>query len=287
METKINLATWHNYTERKGAEGHTVEGCLKIFENLYSPQLNNRRDLLVYLPPSYFKRKQRYPVIYMHDGQNLFDEVTSFAGEWHVDSTMETLSGEGVEAIVVGIPNMGPQRLDEYSPFRDVRLNNRRHGDKYLGFIIDTIKPLVDRDFRTRPERAATGILGSSLGGLISLYAFFQYPNTFGFVGALSPSLWFANQAIFDYVREAAFYPGKIYLDIGSLEYAGSDSDWMLALGRRLKPYRGSVRHLRDLLQRKGYRLNRELFYVEEEGAGHQESAWANRLPEALRFLLR
>lgn len=285
----MNKATarfhWHNYTERKATAEHTVEGCLKIFEDLYSPQLNNRRDILVYLPPSYSRSQRRYPTIYMHDGQNLFDEVTSFAGEWHVDSTMEALSQEGVEAIVVGIPNTGPRRTDEYSPFFDPRHARRRLGDRYLGFIIETLKPLIDRDFRTRPQRAHTGMLGSSMGGLISLYGYFQYPDVFGFVGAMSPSLWFANQAILPYLKEANFYPGRIYLDVGSLEYAGALDDG-LATSERDKPYHGSVRHLCDILEQKGYRPGVDLLCVEEEGVGHQEAAWAGRLPKAIKFLL-
>ena len=278
-------ATWRNYTETKATDEHTVVGCLKVLEALPSPQLDNERDILVYLPPSYLQSDKRYPVLYMHDGQNLFDEVTSFAGEWHVDSTMEALSREGIEAIVVGIPNAGARRIEEYAPFRDSKHGRRRHGDKYLSFITDTLKPLIDRDFRTRPERARTGIIGSSLGGLISLYAFFQYPHTFGLVGAMSPSLWFANRAIFPYIQEAPFFPGKIYLDVGSLEYAGALDDG-IAASRDAKPYQGSVQHLRDLLQQKGYRPGIDLFCVEEEGAAHQEAAWANRLPDALRFLL-
>jgi len=282
-----NPATWHNYTERNSTDEHTVVGCLKILEGLHSPQLDNERDILVYLPPSYQQGgKQRYPVIYMHDGQNLFDEVTSFAGEWRVDSTMETLSEEGLEAIVVGIPNAGPKRIEEYAPFRDLRHGGRRQGDKYLSFITETIKPLIDRDFRTLPERANTGMIGSSMGGLITLYGFFQYPETFGFIGAMSPSLWFANQAILSYIKEAPFYPGKIYVDIGSLEYAGRVNDGMASGERTIKPYQGSVGQLRDLLEQKGYRPGSDLYCVEEEGAGHDEAAWAKRLPEAIRFLL-
>ena len=287
MKIATNPVTWHNYHDIKTGESHKVDGCLKVLTNLYSPQLNNQRDLLVYLPPSYQETQQRYPVIYMHDGQNLFDEVTSFAGEWHVDTTMEALSDEGIEAIVVGIPNAGPKRLDEYSPFRDTKYGGRqRLGDRYLVFIIETIKPLVDRDFRTRPERTHPGIIGSSMGGLISLYAFFQYPDTFGFVGAMSPSLWFANQSIMDFIQETPFYAGRIYVDIGSLEYAGAINDGLASGERKVKPYQGSVAHLRDLLKKKGYRPGLDLLCVEQDGAGHQESAWAERLPEALRFLL-
>src|SRR5205085_774096 len=179
---------------------HTVVGDLRVLEGVSSPQLGNRRDILVHLPFSYRQGHQRYPVLYMHDGQNLFDEATSFCGEWEVDETMEELRHEGLEAIVVGIPNMGDQRCEEYSPFPNRRFRSVR-GAAYLAFLVETVKPLIDHTFRTLPERDHTGIMGSSMGGLISLYAFFRHPEVFGFAGVMSPSLWFARQSIFAYVR--------------------------------------------------------------------------------------
>ena len=163
-----------HYTSRPD---HRISGIVRVAPQLPSPQLGNRRDLLVYLPPSYHRTTRRYPVIYMHDGQNLFDHATSYAGEWGVDETMEMLAHtEGLEAIIVVIPTAGPQRLAEYTPFHDGRLGGGR-GDDYLAFIVDTVKPLIDGNFRTLPNRRYTGIMGSSLGGLISLYAFFQRPT--------------------------------------------------------------------------------------------------------------
>ncbi|MGH2524747.1 MAG: alpha/beta hydrolase-fold protein, partial [Anaerolineales bacterium] len=108
---------WQDYVKLNGARGHSVVGALKVLPGFWSPQLENERDILVYLPPSYRRGSRRYPVIYMQDGQNLFDRATSFAGEWQVDETMEALSQEGLEAIVVGIPNLGERRVAEYSPF--------------------------------------------------------------------------------------------------------------------------------------------------------------------------
>ena len=119
---------------------------------------------MVYLPPSYLGSIRRYPVIYMHDGQNLFDAATSFAGEWYVDETMEELADAGIEAIVVGIPNIGERRFHEYIPFPAPDLPDVQ-GDEYVAFIADTVKPIIDRDFRTLADAASTGIAGSSLGG--------------------------------------------------------------------------------------------------------------------------
>ncbi len=119
------------------------------------------RDLHAYLPPSYERSDRRFPGLYMHDGQNLFDATTSFAGEWGVDETMEELAVEGLEAIVIGIPH-GEDRVREYTPFNG-------GGDEYLAYVVDTVKPLVDSSFRTLSDREHTGIMGSSLGALISL----------------------------------------------------------------------------------------------------------------------
>ncbi|GAB4211279.1 MAG: hypothetical protein OHK0022_45630 [Roseiflexaceae bacterium] len=249
---------------------HTIVGTVVTVSAMWSPQLGNARDILVYLPPSYHTSTDRYPVIYMHDGQNLFDQATSFGQEWRVDETMEDLARQGLEAIVVGIPNVGERRLDEYSPFPDTK-HGGGSGEQYLAFIVETLKPYIDQAFRTRPDRAHTGILGSSMGGLISLYAFFRSPGVFGFVGSLSPALWFAERAIFAVIEAAELVPGKIYLDAGTDE--GPD---MLA----------NTRDLEQLLRTRGYHPGWDMRYVEEPKATHCESAWTGRLRDALMFLL-
>jgi predicted alpha/beta superfamily hydrolase len=275
--------SWQNYVDQH--ENHTVSGDLKVLDGVYSPQLRNRRALYVYLPPSYAASERRYPVLYMQDGQNLFDEALSYAGEWQVDETMETLSRVGIEAIVVGIPNAGVDRIDEYSPFRDRRLRRGGRGDWYVAFVANMVKPLIDRDFRTLPEREHTGILGSSMGGLISLYAFFCRPEVFGFAGIMSPSLWFAQGAIFPYVQQAISKPGQIYLDLGTHESLDTRVDHE-APHKYTSLYLAAARNMRDLLDQKGYRLGQELRYEEAEQAIHNEAAWASRLPGALEFLL-
>ena len=264
------IREWKDYPRVGDGAAHTVVGNVQVLDAVASPQLGNARPLLVYLPPSYATAERRYPVLYMHDGQNLFDRATSFGEEWEVDQTLEAASRDGLEAIVVGIPNMGRERADEYSPFIDPQRGGGK-GDRYLDFLIDTVKPIIDEDFRTLPERATTGIAGSSMGALVSVYALFRRPDTFGMAGIMSPALWFAGRAIFDFVETAPFVPGRIYLDCGTREGAAELRD---------------VRRLRDLLGRKGYRQRRDLLCVIEKGAGHDEHAWAHRLPRALRFLL-
>ncbi len=250
---------------------HTVSGNVMTIASLWSAELGNVRDLKVYLPPSYIAGDRRYPVIYMHDGQNLFDEATAYSQEWGVDETMEALAGEGIEAIVVGIPNMGPDRLDEYSPFVDARLGGGR-GEDYLAFITGTLKPYVDGSFRTLADAAHTGVFGSSMGGLISLYAFFRYDDVFGFAGAMSPSTWFADGAIFPFIEEAARADGRLYLDTGT-EYS--------------EPSLDEMHRLRDLLAATGFAGDERFRYVEDQGGGHNEAAWGARFGEAIRFLLQ
>jgi predicted alpha/beta superfamily hydrolase len=265
LNVDLPMTGWQDYQAVIPHRHHTVVGTLKVLPSVWSPQLNNHRDILVYLPPSYDATVRPYPVIYMHDGQNLFDRSTGFAGqEWEVDETMESLSKEGLEAIVVGIPHMGASRVQEYNPFPNFRDGQ---GERYLDFITDTLKPMIDRDFRTQPEREHTGLIGSSMGGLISLYGFFHRAPVFGFAGVMSPAFWIAGGAIYDDVQSGDFVPGKIYLDNGTRE--------------------SSARKMNAILTEKGYAANRDLLYVIEQEGEHHEPAWARRLPDALRFLLR
>jgi glycogen operon protein len=252
-------------------EERTVVGTMMALAGFASPQLDNRRDVMVYLPPGYDEGTTRYPVLYMQDGQNLFDAGTSFGGvEWRVDETMEALAEHGVEAIVVGIPNLGERRIDEYSPFVDQEHGGGR-GDAYLAFVAETLKPHIDRAFRTRPEPEATAIVGSSMGGLISLYALLARPETFGAAAVLSPALWFAGGAIFETVEQQKQLKGRLYLDVGTAE--GEET---LAHARRMA----------ELLRQKGMGSEKQLRYHEEEGAEHSEAAWSERLFSAIAWLL-
>jgi len=257
--------------------------------HVWSPQLKNRRAVDVYLPASYASGV-RYPVIYLQDGQNLSDPHTAFAGTWDLDATIDRLAWRGIDAIYVGVHNAGRNRLAEYSPFPDPR-HGGGEADAYLAFLVDTLKPRIDRLFRTRPDRDSTGMLGSSMGGLVSLYAYFRYPAVFARAGVMSPSIWFGQGAIVDFIRDARVPRGRVYLDVGTSEGAGTLRD---------------VRRLGRLLVRKGFRRRRRpafagagsvpgerrsspsssLRYVEDAGGRHTEAAWASRLEAALAFLL-
>jgi predicted alpha/beta superfamily hydrolase len=283
------MSDWLDYAQYHPDSKHTVAGTLKVLAGLTGPQLADARDILVYLPPSYGDAGRRFPVLYMQDGQNLFDEATSYAGEWQVDETLEQLSREGIEAIVVGVANAvgignAPnRRYAEYTPFADDQ-GEGGEGDRYLAFLVESVKPCVDRAFRSAPGRDQTGIAGSSLGGLISLYAFFRYPQVFGLAGVFSPAFEIGAARFYPFMEQASFRGGKIYMDVGTLEARGlePDPDVMQELSDL---YLYDVRRMRDLLLAKGYREGQDLLYFEEQGGIHHESAWARRLPAALKFL--
>ena len=258
------------FLDKWKARRRSAPGRLEVIPSVESPGLGNRRDVLVYLPTSYDKSDKPYPVIYMHDGQNLFDPTTSFAGEWGVDSAMAKAPRRGRRAIVVGIPNAGIDRIREYSPFVDQRIGGGL-GDRYLDWLEQQVMPMIDSRYRTIREPQGKGIVGSSLGGLISLYAFFRQPSRYGFVGVMSPALWFADGDIFRFVESAGHVRGRIYLDVGMKEGEGTLAN---------------ARQMRDLLVDKGYRRGRDLMWVEDKVGLHNEAAWGRRLRQALPFLL-
>jgi len=251
------------------AAGEAPESTLLVRRGILSPQLRNYRDLLVAVPPSGLDAGRRYPVVYLHDGQNLFDPATSYAEPWGLLEVLARLAAAGHEALVVGVPNQGRLRRYEYSPFRDI-LHGGGGGDRYLAFLVETVKALVDRDFPTLSGAEHTVLGGSSLGGLISLYGACRHPETFGAALVQSPALWFANEAIFPWLADRR-RPRRLHLDVGTGE--GDEAV-------------GHARRLRDLLLGQGALLDEDLSYREEDGAGHHERAWARRFEAALPFLL-
>jgi predicted alpha/beta superfamily hydrolase len=248
-------------------------GTLHVLPKIKSVQLDNERDVYVYLPPDYEHEVRRYPVVYMQDGQNLFDTGTSFAGSWHVERAAMMAARLDLPVIVVGVPNAGAERILEYSPFADAR-HGIGWGDRYLEFLTGTLKPMIDKEYRTLRGRDDTGIAGSSMGALISLYAGFNRADTFGFAGVLSPSLWFANASIFPVIEEAlasGMPRPRIYLDVGCYEGQSTVAN---------------ARRMRNLLVSYGYEYGVDLRWVEDPGGTHHEAAWARRFRKALPALL-
>ncbi len=258
-----------------------LTGDIRYHHAVHAPQLNNDRSLIVYLPPGYAGGTERYPVLYMHDGQNLFDAKTSFAGvEWGVDETAERLikAGKLPKLIIVGIFN-NTDRMSEYTPFKEG--DRGGNGDAYLAFLVETVKPFIDKTYRTQPGRNTTAIAGSSLGGLISLYAAYKYPDVFGAAGVVSPALGWANEAVPEYVRthKPAHAP-RIWLDMGTEEWPdGKTADGQpLALAW--------CRKLVQILEAQGMQPERDFHYEQVTGAKHNEAAWAQRCDQMLLFLL-
>jgi predicted alpha/beta superfamily hydrolase len=275
---------WRPYAAVHGKD-NTVSGTVLVWPRLEGAPGIAGREVCVYLPPSLAAvggreagaQPRRYPVLYFHDGQNVFDARTSFVGEWHADETLEALAGEGYEAIAVAVPNGGEARMDEYNPWRSqVDWRGRPQpmggrGDAYLDWLVGSVKPLIDRSFPTLAAREATGIIGSSLGGLISLYALFAHRAVFGLAGVMSASVRWNDFAVVRLIDEAPLPPTRIHLDMGGREWRGMIAD---------------ARRVRDALLARGWRDGVDLHYVEERYARHNEGAWSRRLPDALRFLL-
>jgi enterochelin esterase-like enzyme len=244
-------------------------------EQFPSRFLRNRRDLIVYLPPGYHEQHGRtYPVLYLHDGQNLFDGATSFIPgmDWHVGQTADHLIHEGqVEPlIIVGIYNAGKQRLGEYTPTRAPKLGGGR-ANRYAKFLLEEVRPFVQQQYRAAEGAERTGIGGSSLGGLVSLYLGLKLPKVFGRIAALSPSVWWNERVILRFAAAAPVHPHpRIWLDAGTREGGRTVED---------------VERFRDLLLGKGWQLERDLHYERIEGAEHNEAAWARRVGPFLQFL--
>jgi predicted alpha/beta superfamily hydrolase len=253
---------------------HPPGSQLRRHEAFHSEFLEHDRDVLVWLPPGYADAADRYPVLYMHDGQNLFEPDTAFQkGEhWRLGETAETLieAGSIAPLIIVGIYNTGVHRKEEYTPTEDAKLGGGKAGD-YGRMIVEELKPLIDRTYRTRPEPQHTGLGGSSLGGLVSLYLGFTHPHVFSRLAVLSPSVWWNWRAILKTVRQARAKPkSRIWVDMGTAEGKRGLDD---------------ARLLKAALVGLGFVPNVDLHYAEYEGATHSEESWAERVEPMLKWL--
>ncbi len=248
---------------------------LRLHQQFPSKLMDEKHDFIVYLPPMYDEQPdRRFPVLYMQDGQNLFDPETSFCkgNYWHMGETADALinAGEIEPLIIVGIYNTGKHRIDEYTPVEDKRLGGGQ-ADAYGQMLAEELKPFVDHAYRTLPGEANCGLGGSSLGGLVTLYLGLRYTWMFSKLAVMSPSVWWRNRAILKTVAKITRKPDlKIWLDIGTNE------------GQRALP---DARELNISLVKKGWVEGRDLSYLEVPDAQHTESAWAARVAPMLKFL--
>ena len=256
--------------EGGGGGGSTAADNVHVIdEDFYIPQLDRYRRIWIYLPPDYESSDKKYPVLYMHDGQNLFDTQTSFAGEWEIDESLNELSEEGINVpIVVGVDNGGAHRIDEYSPWINT-LYGGGEGDEYVEFLINTLKPFIDGNYRTLADRENTGITGSSMGGFISHYAALKQPQVFGKAGVFSPSYWISD-SVWDFTTDAGkVYPGKFYHLVGSEE------------GNQIV---AQMWAMQDTLLSVGF-TDDEITGKETIGGQHNETLWRTEFTDAYMWM--
>lgn len=255
--------------------GGDLKSRLIKHEQFASNLVDDKHDLIVYVPPMYAAQPERlYPVLFMQDGQNLFDPNTSFqhGNYWRLGETADglILAGEIEPLVIVGIYNTGEHRINEYTPVKDRRLGGGEAG-AYGQMLVEELRPFIAHQYRVLMSGPNCGVGGSSLGGLVSMYLGLRYPEVFGKLAIMSPSVWWHGRAILKTTTRIRHSTGqRIWLDIGTDE------------GSRALP---DVRALKIVLERKGWRVGEDLGYMEAEGARHTESAWAERVAPMLKFL--
>ena len=250
-----------------------VAGDLRVLD-FESEVLATTRKVAVWTPPGYdTDNVSRFPVLYMHDGQNVFDPATAFREEWQVDDTAASLIEHRAidPVIVVGIYNAGDARIDEYTPSVDPKQGRGGGLVAHGRMLVEELKPWIDATYRTLPSAASTALGGSSLGALATLSVGLRYPTAFSKLAVHSPAVWWNDREIIKQVDALPQQlPLRIWLDAGTAE------------GGTVIP---DVRALRDALVRKGWRVGEDLSYLEVKGAGHDERSWAKRVAPMLRFL--
>jgi predicted alpha/beta superfamily hydrolase len=263
----LDVLRWKTFSQSVSTASSNVFVMDSMF---YMPQFDRHRMIRIYLPPGYQDATERYPVLYMHDGQNLFDQATSFSGEWAVDELFDRLHSEGKKVpIVVGIDNGGEHRIAEYTPWK-----NERHGggdgERYAKFIVETLKPYVDLHYRSLPDRKNTVVAGSSLGGLISFYLILQHSETFGMAAVFSPSFWFSRD-VYDFAGMKRKHPARIYMLGGT-----NESEHLVS----------QMEEMMKTLRKSGFR-KRELHLKVVEGGRHNEELWRTQLEESVYWLFK
>lgn len=271
-DTTIYIIThgWKRVEDTKPRK-HTASANVQVIsDSFYMPQLKRKRKIWIYLPSNYTTSKQKYPVLYMQDAQNLFDEFTAPYGEWGIDEALDSLQKmSGKYCIIVGIDHGGNKRLVEYNPY-DTKEYGKGEGKQYTDFLVQTLKPFIDKQYRTKKDAANTSIAGSSLGGLISSYAILKYPNVFGSAGAFSPAYWIAPAM--DTLAKNMFVnkiPKRIWF------YGGGNE------GYSLMP---DMVRFKNIIATKN---KTDIGFVVDENGMHNEAAWRKWFPAFYKWWLR
>ena len=275
---EVAVAGWKDlFASSNQPKKSTANKNVRIIDTaFFIPQLNRTRRVWVYLPPSYIGSTKKYPVLYMHDGQNVFDDTTSFSGEWGVDEAIDTLGLTTKECIVVGIDNGGNRRLNEYCPYdfalKGIGANNNTNvgeGGKYVDFLVKTLKPFIDKRYRTLKDSKNTFTAGSSMGGLISMYALIKYPKVFGGAGVFSPAFWVAPKIFDDIKAKGKKVNAKIYF------YAGDEE------GETMVPM--TIRAFNEM-----HRVSKsKMCEVIRAGGKHNEPRWRIEFPLFYEWLMK
>jgi len=262
--------TIYNWADGGGGGYSTAASNVKIMSTeFYMPQFDRTRRIWIYFPPGYETSGLNYPVLYMHDGQNLFDATTAFAGEWEVDETLNKLAEQGKHVpLVVGIDNGGTYRIDEYTPWSNPDYGGG-DGDKYIQFIVETLKPYIDQHYRTLTDRENTGIMGSSIGGLISHYGSLKYQDKFSKAGLFSPSYWYSD-SLWAFTHDTGKQQEmRFYQLCGTNESTGMVGD---------------MQRMNDSLVNIGFPQD-HIYNKVVNGGQHNEKLWREAFGDAYRWL--
>lgn len=264
----ITIGAWADDRPEESKKAmHTTTDQVSIMDTaFYMPQLNRSRRIWIYLPKDYKTSGKKYPVLYMHDGQNVFDASTSYSGEWGVDEFLDSLRNSCNKAIVVAVDNGLTKRMNEYNPWEFMNFG-KGEGDAYVDFLVKTLKPYIDSNYRTLPEKNNTSIAGSSMGGLISLCAVLKYPQVYGSAGIFSPAFWTASGIDSMVIATAQKVNAKLYFYAGGQETQTMVTDMMRVEAELLKISKAPVKQLVD------------------PEAKHNEAAWRKHFPDFYKWI--
>lgn len=266
----VTVSNW-NDPENQSNQSTVAHNVHVFAEEFLIPELDRKRKISIYLPPNYEASNESYPVLYLHDGQNVFDVSTSYAGEWEVDEILNKIHERtGFGLIVVAIDHGEEQRLTEYSPW-DHEEHGEGEGDVYLNFVVNDLKPAIDKAYRTKPDAKNTAVIGASLGGLITHYAAFKYPDVFGKAGVFSPSYWYSDKVYEQAKSHDKLVNSKLYFLMGDLE----GTEMISSFNKMIDLLEGSNFNAKNLKKN----------LVPE--ANHNEKLWRENFEDAISWLFQ